>query len=45
MTAIVILNQENDDVIKLIKHLKGCSLFIKGVIKKIENETKKWISW
>ena len=46
MTALVISNEEVDDVMKIVKFVEESGLLIKGVGKANENETKKsWIFW
>ena len=41
MTALVISNEEVDDVMKIVKSVEGSGLLIKGVGKANENETKE----
>ena len=40
MTTITILNEETNDIIKIIKHLEYAGLLIKGIGKTIENKSK-----
>ena len=41
MTALVISNEEVDDVMKIVKSVEESGLLIKGVGKANENETKE----
>ena len=39
MTALIISNEEMDDIMKIVKSLQYSGLLIKGVCETIENET------
>ena len=39
--TLIILNEQINDIIKIIKSLKESGLLIKGVSETIKNETKK----
>ena len=39
-TTLVILNEEMDDIIKIIQALENSNILLKGVTKTIKNETK-----
>ena len=41
ITTIIVSNIEMDDVMKIVKSLEVSELLLKGVIKTIENETKR----
>ena len=40
MTTLTVSNEEMNDIIKIVKSLEESGLLIKGVSKKIKNETK-----
>ena len=40
-TALIILNEEMNDIMKIVKALKDSNILLKGVTKTIENETKE----
>ena len=40
MTTLIILNEEMNDIIKMVKSLEESGLLIKGVSKTIRNEAK-----
>ena len=39
-TTLIILNEEMNDIMKIIKSLEESGLLIKGISKKIKNEAK-----
>ena len=41
VTTLIILKEEMDDIIKMVKSLDESSLLIKGVSKTIKNEAKE----
>ena len=41
VTTLIILKEEMDDIIKIVKSLDESSLLIKGVSKTIKNEAKE----
>ena len=47
MTMLIILNEEMNDIMKIVKSFEQSGSLIKGVSDTIENEAKKkrWISW
>ena len=42
MTALIISNEEMNDIMKIIKSPKESGLLIKGVSKTIQNKVKEW---
>ena len=42
-TGLIMLNDEMEDIMKIVKSLEDCGLLIKVVIKLIEKETKQQI--
>ena len=40
-TTLIISNEEMNDIMKIIQALESSDILLKGVTKKIENETKK----
>ena len=40
-TTLIILNDEMEDIIKIVKSLEDSGLLLKGVSKKFQNETKE----
>ena len=41
MTTLIILNEEIDDIMKIVKTIKDSGLLIKGASETIENEAKE----
>ena len=41
MTALIISNEEMDDILTIVKSLEDAGLLIKGVSKTIKNKAKK----
>ena len=41
-TALIISNEEMEDIMKIVKSLEESGLLIKGTSEKIKNETKEW---
>ena len=41
MTALIISNEEMEDIITIVESLKESGLLIKGVIKTVEKEAKE----
>ena len=39
-TTLIISNEEMKDITKIVKALEGSNILLKGVTKKIKNETK-----
>ena len=37
-TALIVLNEEMDDIMQIVKSLEECGLLMKGISKTIENE-------
>ena len=37
----IILNDEVNDIMKIVQALEDCNILLKGITKTIENETKK----
>ena len=40
-TALIISNEEMNDIMKILKALEDCNILIDGVTKTVKNETKK----
>ena len=40
-TALIISNEEMEDIMKIVKSLEELGLLIKGISEKIKNETKE----
>ena len=40
-TALIMLNDEMEDIVHLVKYLEGSGLLLKGVSKTIQNEAKE----
>ena len=40
-TALIILNEEMEDIMKIVKSLQESGLLIKGISETIENKTKE----
>ena len=40
-TTLIILNEEMNDIMKIVKALEDSNILLKGVTKTIENETKE----
>ena len=41
MTTLIILNEETNDIVEIVKSLEEPGLLIKGVSEKIKNEAKE----
>ena len=41
ITALIMLNDEMEDIVHLVKYLEGSGLLLKGVSKTIQNEAKE----
>ena len=41
MTTLIILNDEIEDIIKIVKSLEGYGLLLKGVTEAVQNEVKE----
>ena len=41
MTTLIILNDEMNDIIKIVKSFKDSSLLLKGVTETVQNEVKE----
>ena len=41
MTAVIISNNEMEDIIKIIKSLEDSGLLLKGVTETVQNEVKE----
>ena len=41
MTTLIILNEEMNDIMKIVKPLEQLSLFIKGINETIKNKAKE----
>ena len=40
-TKVIVSNEEMNDIMKIVKRLKGSGLLIKGITKTIKNEAKE----
>ena len=45
MTTLIILNDEMNDIIKIVKSFKDSGLLLKGVTETVQNEVKEQKGW
>ena len=43
--ALIISNEDLNEIVKVIKSLDNSGVMIDGVSETVKNEIKKWISW